>query len=685
MVAEIATSPIITLCEAPVATTHQASSSISATATITNASNTITASTTSDADVLLKTATVLLRGPNGTRKILCFFDDGSQKSFIRKELADELNLEITGQENLMISHFGSTTPGKAEVLHKRKVLLRGSFPQAQSIELEVLDKNQICSAQPYIHTEFARRLHAEGKFLGDDRFLKEQNFQEIDLLIGADLLLNIIGRASRSSECGLRAIDSKFGWLLIGQSKGSQAKKGLATQSNAIITMMVRTESCPRQAPFSHVTSLASKVTFADEIKNCEEEKSLSAPEPDKRKEELGFDLQAFWAIDRCGISDDPTRYDHQDFVEEYEKSITRPQEGRYCAPFPWKENKWLMENDFKLAEGRLRNLLVRLRRTPVLLKAYDEEMKQLVEKDFVEEVEVGYDGIHKYVSHHPVIRKDKSTTKIRPVFDGSAKGRLGPSINECLQVGPNLNPDLMAVLMRFRIKRIAWIADIEKAFLNIALPEEDSQAVRFLWSSNPSDPFARNKEFRWKRGPFGLTSSPFQLRATISKHLKSFETKFPSLIREIEAELYVDDLLAGAHTLSEAESAILNTKDIFEDAKLKMTKWTTSDPDLQKILEKEGLSFPLEGLLAKNLSNENPKVLGVNWDTKTDCFLFNPTDIIQAAREIGDEPTKRNLLQISSKIFDPMGFLAPTVLSLKMIFQKMWEDEVGWDKPAPP
>ena len=121
MVAEIATSPIITpaLCEAPVATTHQASSSISATATITNASNTITASTTSDADVLLKTATVLLRGPNGTRKILCFFDDGSQKSFIRKELADELNLEITGQDNLMISHFGSTTPGKSEVLHKK--------------------------------------------------------------------------------------------------------------------------------------------------------------------------------------------------------------------------------------------------------------------------------------------------------------------------------------------------------------------------------------------------------------------------------------------------------------------------------------------------------------------------------------------------------------------------------------
>ena len=114
------------------------------------------------------------------------------------------------------------------------------------------------------------------------------------------------------------------------------------------------------------------------------------------------------------------------------------------------------------------------------------------------------------------------------------------------------------------------------------------------------------------------------------------------------------------------------------------MTKWTTSNPDLQKILEKEDLCYPLEGLLAQNLSTENPKVLGVSWDTKTDSFLFNPAEIIKAAREIGDEPSKRNILQISSRIVDPMGFLAPTVLSLKMIFQRLWQDDAGWDKPVP-
>jgi len=40
-------------------------------------------------------------------------------------------------------------------------------------------------------------------------------------------------------------------------------------------------------------------------------------------------------------------------------------------------------------------------------------------------------------------------------VFDGSAKAQGHPSLNDTLEVGPNLNPDLLAVLLRFRTKRI--------------------------------------------------------------------------------------------------------------------------------------------------------------------------------------------------------------------------------------
>ena len=202
-----------------------------------------------------------------------------------------------------------------------------------------------------------------------------------------------------------------------------------------------------------------------------------------------------------------------------------------------------------------------------------------------------------------------------------------------------------MAVLVRFRTKKIAWIADIEKEFLNFGLPEKDSNVIRYLWTNDPSDPAAELKAYRWKKVPFGLTSSPFQLRATISKHLKTYEKEKKSVVGCIESQLYVDDLLGGADNPEEAQEAVLTTKDMFAEAKLKTTKWTTNNEQLQEVLAKKGLTCDVTGLLAKNVVRKYSTVLGIHWDTKSDCFLFNSADIIKAAEEIGENPTKMNPL----------------------------------------
>ena len=121
------------------------------------------------------------------------------------------------------------------------------------------------------------------------------------------------------------------------------------------------------------------------------------------------------------------------------------------------------------MASCRIDSTLVRLRKNPQDLADYDKAIQQLITNQFVDKADMEYDGHHTYLPHHPVYRKDKSTTKIRPVFDGAAKTKFGPSLNEVLETGPNLNPDLLSAIMRFRMNRCAWIADIEKAFLNIA------------------------------------------------------------------------------------------------------------------------------------------------------------------------------------------------------------------------
>ena len=72
------------------------------------------------------------------------------------------------------------------------------------------------------------------------------------------------------------------------------------------------------------------------------------------------------------------------------------------------------------------------------------------------------------------MIRESSLSTRIRPVFDASAKEFNGIALNDCLETEPNLVPNLAAILIRFRRWRFAVTADITKAFLQIAVTESD-------------------------------------------------------------------------------------------------------------------------------------------------------------------------------------------------------------------
>jgi hypothetical protein len=150
----------------------------------------------------------------------------------------------------------------------------------------------------------------------------------------------------------------------------------------------------------------------------------------------------------------------------------------------------------------------------------------------FIEKADLDYKGLVAYLPHRPVVRVDAETTKVRPVFDGSVHQRGRRSLNANLEAGPNMNPDIMGIMMRFRRYGIAWTADIQKAFLQIEMHPEHEQLVRFLWVDNPEKEKPEIVEYRWKRLTFGLTSSPFILRVVLTKHLRSYEKERPGIPR---------------------------------------------------------------------------------------------------------------------------------------------------------
>ena len=85
------------------------------------------------------------------------------------------------------------------------------------------------------------------------------------------------------------------------------------------------------------------------------------------------------------------------------------------------------------------------------------------------------------YLPHHAVVRRDKSTTKVRVAYDASARS-TGCSLNECLHKGPKFDQKILDILLRFRTHKIPLTADIEKAFLMVSVQESDRDVLRFLW-----------------------------------------------------------------------------------------------------------------------------------------------------------------------------------------------------------
>ena len=125
--------------------------------------------------------------------------------------------------------------------------------------------------------------------------------------------------------------------------------------------------------------------------------------------------------------------------------------------------------SEYQLCYNRLNGLHRKLKRDPKLLNEYDGVIKEQLQMGIIEEAKEEKskdkfsENIH-YLPHHAVLRHYRETTKVRIVYDGSAKTSGNSSLNDCLQVGPNLIPQLFDVLVKFRSNPIALTADIEKA-----------------------------------------------------------------------------------------------------------------------------------------------------------------------------------------------------------------------------
>ena len=358
----------------------------------------------------------------------------------------------------------------------------------------------------------------------------------------------------------------------------------------------------------------------------------------------------------------------YNDFVK---KTVFDPQSKRFITELPFKEGCQPGVNR-SVAVARLRSLEKSLAKRG-LREKYQNEFQSLLDLGFIEPVQDDrkHNGPVSYLPHREVIKEDSLTTKLRIVFDASAKENRSLSLNDALHSGPNLTHDLLGVLMRFRIQKVALLADIEKSFPQVIIHERHRDALRFLWDPTET---GEPKTFRLTRNYFGFASSSFILAICIQILLKWHEEKYPETTRSIKRSYYVDDLATGEATVAAAARLYKQTKEIFAHGSFNLRKWTSNSEELTVLFRQNG-----DGIEEFD-SSAWCKVLGMQYNRVDDTMRLNTCNVKLDSEII----TKRIVLSITAAVFDRIGIAAPLLLPPKLLIQKMWVLGVAWDDPIP-
>ncbi|XP_015904280.2 uncharacterized protein [Parasteatoda tepidariorum] len=242
-----------------------------------------------------------------------------------------------------------------------------------------------------------------------------------------------------------------------------------------------------------------------------------------------------------------------EEVLSEFDNSVSFV-DGRYRVSLPWRPGmREVLKNNENIARKRFERLCCRFGMDPELHCEYRNVIDGYIKGGIVEHTSCDSlrDSKGFFLPHHAVIRNDKSTSRLRIVFDGSSHEDGYASLNQSLFTGPNLHFDILE-LLRFRENPIAFTADVKSAFLQIELDIPDRNFIRFYWADSLNgNPYILN----FARVLFGLRPSPYLLAATLKHHFRKYKEQFPETFELLNSSVYVDDLILGQNNIEDALS----------------------------------------------------------------------------------------------------------------------------------
>lgn len=574
--------------------------------------------------ILLSTALIYILDVDGnTHLCRTLLDSGSQCNFITQDLISKLRLTW---ENIHMPIRGISQIS-TKVSRLTEVKLQSRFNNfTTSIRCFIVPV--ITDQLPQMEIDYKRLNIPTNIKLADDTFHLPGS---IDLLIGAELFWKLLCvgqiRLLRNQPILQK---SHFGWLVSG--------------------------SISNDTRFQQYVHCNISTTTAIENQ-----------------------LEKFWCLEEVPCLK-PYSSEEAYCETHFVNTIRRNQNGRFVVSLPKKQSVQL-GNSLDKALKCLYSLERRLYQDPDLRSEYNKFMDEYCQLNHMTAVDYLTDEIKfkltsneslvYFLPHHPIIKKDKITSKIRVVFNASTITTSGNSLNDKLMVGPCIQENLFNIIVRFRTFQYVLTADIAMMYRQIEMSKDDRSLQSILWRRDTNEPI---QIFTLNTVTYGTSSAPFLATRCLKQLAIEDGYKFPLASSVVTRDFYMDDVLTGTHTREEALALHEQLDRLLSLAQFKLRKWRSNDLEILKHIESQ---YNNESLMV--IKSEDPiKTLGLRWDAKTDTFQYYLNN------DQGKRVTKRTILSTVSQIFDPLGLVGPIIINAKVLMQQLWQLRIDWDESVP-
>jgi len=230
----------------------------------------------------------------------------------------------------------------------------------------------------------------------------------------------------------------------------------------------------------------------------------------------------------------------------------------------------------------------------------------------------------------------------------------------------------MLGVLLRFREGRHAFVGDIAKMYHSIDIGLQDQMTHLFLWRDLQSD----CDPTTYAMTVVNMGDRPSATIAQVALRMSAEEdtSTFPEACKVITDNSYMDDITGSTDSKGCSIKLTQDIENVLSPRNFKIKEWILSGSTTSKAIKLKDNELDVIPL-------GKERVLGVQWEPGEDMLEFElswPRETVSI--------TKRVMLSIVMKIFDPLGLLTPFTVRLKMLLRKIWawDPKLNWDDVLP-